>query len=215
MPPPATHHQMSTTTGDTVEHIVLFKAKPDADPSAVAAMVNGLNSLSSLDSVLHLTAGPLLRCKSDSLTFTHMLHARYRSKDDLRAYSLHPNHVSVVQESKPVLDDIMAVDWLTDAAAAALTPRPGSAMRVRLLKLKEGLGEEEKAGILGLFGNTNFQLSFGENFSPDRAKGYSIGSIAFYPGLGELEVDGNSEIMEVGKDLAESEVVLDFLIPLP
>ncbi|KAM7253690.1 hypothetical protein ACFE04_021844 [Oxalis oulophora] len=75
-------------------------------------MLTSLNGLFSLDQITHIVAAPLIRTGSD---FTHMLHSRYTSKEDLAAYSSHPNHVSVVKDSVlPNCDDIMAVDWVGD-----------------------------------------------------------------------------------------------------
>ncbi|CAK9141005.1 unnamed protein product [Ilex paraguariensis] len=202
---------MSTSTTPNhhiIEHVVLFKAKPSAEPTRINAMVNGLNSLTSLNQVLHLTAGPLLRTRSQSLSFTHILHTRYKSKTDLAEYSAHPSHVGVVNEFvKPIVDDIMAFDWVNDDVTCPVVVKPGSAMRVSLLKLKEGLEENEKEKILGVIGGLKSkfglidQLSFGENFSPDRAKGYSIGSIGVFPGLSELEeLDSNAELVNEQKE---------------
>ncbi|KAA8523303.1 hypothetical protein F0562_009726 [Nyssa sinensis] len=206
-----------------VEHIVLFKVKPDTDPLKIDSMINGLNALNSLDQVLHLTTGSLLRTRSSSFNFTHMLHSRYKSKDDLNSYSAHPSHMAVVNESvRPICDDIMAVDWVADDLTGPVVPRPGSAMRVTFLKLKEGLGDKEKQEVLGVIGGIKEyfgsidQLSLGENFSPARAKGFSIASIAILPGLSELEaLDSNAELVnsqkEKARDLLESVIVLDYL----
>ncbi|KAL7598364.1 hypothetical protein Lser_V15G25507 [Lactuca serriola] len=208
-----------------VEHVVLFKVKPDVDSSKVAAMLSGLNGLTSLDLTVHLSAGQLLRSRSSSLTFTHMLHSRYRSKEDLREYAAHPEHVRVVTENiKPIIDDIMAVDWISNDAS--VSPKPGSAMRVSFLKLKENLGENEKARVLEVIGGIKDQfqsieqLSLGENFSHDRAKGYTIASIAVLPGAADLEaLDSNAELVKSQKekvrDSIESVLVVDYVIPPP
>ncbi|PON54835.1 Transcription regulator AsnC-type [Parasponia andersonii] len=215
------------TMAQTVEHIVLFKVRDDTDPSKVNAMVNGLSGLKSLDQVLHLSAGPLLRNRSSSLNFTHLLHSRYSSKDDLNAYSQHPSHVSVVKESVlPICEDIMAVDWVAYDLEGPVSQSPGSALRVTFLKLKEHLGEETKSEILGvikgikdMFGQIN-QLTFGENFSPGRAKGYSIASLAVFPSPSELEaLDSNEELVNLQKEKVrehlESVVVVDYLVSSP
>ncbi|KAI3524799.1 hypothetical protein L1887_03463 [Cichorium endivia] len=207
---------------EIIEHVVLFKVKSDAESSKVAAMVSGLNGLSSLDLTVHLSFGQLLRSRCSSLTFTHMLHSRYRSKEDLRAYAVHPEHVRVVNENKPIIDDIMAVDWISNGAS--VSPKPGSAMRVTFLKLKENLGEDEKARVLEVIGGikdqfqTIEQLSLGENFSHDRAKGYTIASIAVLPGPADLEaLDSNVEVVNLQKekigDSLEGVVVVDYVIP--
>lgn len=203
-----------------IEHIVLFKIKPDAQTSAVNAMISNLNGLISLDPVLFLTAGPLARAISlSSLTFTHMLHSRYGSKPDLTSYSDHPAHVSaVVNYVTPVIDDKMAVDWISDFTDSITVP-PGSAIRVTLLKLKEGLGESVKNEVLGVLEGIRYeipsieQLTVGENFSPGRGKGFSIGSLAVFKGTSELEaVNWEPEMAKV-REFLDDEMVLDYVVP--
>ncbi|KAF1887625.1 hypothetical protein Lal_00040679 [Lupinus albus] len=213
------------TSSQTIEHIVLFKVKEDTDPSKVTAMVNGLNSLISLDQVLHLSVGPIFRNRSSSFTFTHLLHSRYNSKQDLESYSAHPNHLSVVKGSVlPIVDDIMAVDWIADDLTGDLVPPQGSAIRVSFLKLKENVGDQVKDEVIGVIKGIpdNFkgisQLSVGENFSPARAKGFSIASLAVFPGTSELEaVDSNPELVNYQKDKVrgylENVLVLDYVVP--
>ncbi|GKE48029.1 stress-response A/B barrel domain-containing protein UP3-like protein [Tanacetum coccineum] len=204
-----------------IEHVVLYKVKPDADSSKVAAMVNGLNSLTSLNLTLHVSAGKLLRSRSSS--FTHMLHTRYRSMDDLSKYRLHPEHLRLRMETvKPIVDDVMAVDWISTCGNGSVSPKPGSAMRVALLKLKDSLNENERGEVLELVGGIRDQFemiqqySSGENFSHDRAKGYTIASIAVLPGLDDLEAM-DSLIDHVYKpkvkDLIETELVVHYVCP--
>ncbi|XP_058728145.1 stress-response A/B barrel domain-containing protein UP3-like, partial [Vicia villosa] len=140
----------SSTQTKTIEHIVLFKVKENSEPSKLTSMVNGLSSLISLDQVLHLTTGPLLRNRSTALTFTHMLHSRYKSKEDLEAYSTHPSPIGVVRGSiLPIIDDLMAVDWVAeDIDSGELVPNPGSAIYVTFLKLKEGVFNDEVLKII-------------------------------------------------------------------
>ncbi|KAL2553800.1 Stress responsive alpha-beta barrel domain protein [Forsythia ovata] len=208
-----------------VEHVVLFKVKPDADPSAVNAMISNLNGLTSLDPVFHLKAGPIARTRSSSLSFTHMLHSRHRSKPDLGSYSDHPAHISVVTNYvRPIIDDVMAVDWVSDDITGSLTVPPGSAMRVTFMKLKEGVEESGKNEILKVVKGIKQkfpsieQLSVGENFSPGRAKGFSIGSIAVFKGVNELEaLDSESELANEQKDKVreylDGVLVLDYVVP--
>lgn len=119
----------------------------------------------------------------------------------------------------------MAVDWVVNDLAGPVAPPDGSAMRVTFLKMKEGLGEKEKGQVLEVVGGIGSkfpsikQLTFGENFC-DRAKGYSIASLAVFPGLSELDgLDSNSELVNSQKDKArdflESVLVLDYVIPTP
>lgn len=208
-----------------IEHIVLLKAKPDAGPSAVDAMLRNLNGLASLDSVLHISAGPVASCRSASLTFTHLLHARYRSKSDLASYTDDSAHVHVVVNYvKPTVDDIMAVDWVADDFSGPAAPPPGSALRLTVLKLKEEAGEKGKEEILGIVRGIKDkfdsieQLTAGENFSMERSKGFSIASIAVVKGEKELEALGaGSEFVNEQKDKAreflDGVVVVDFPVP--
>ncbi|KAL6220931.1 hypothetical protein ACLB2K_008684 [Fragaria x ananassa] len=216
----------SSAAQSVVEHIVLFKLKDNTDPSKVNAWVDGLNALSSLDLTLHLTAGPLLRIRSSPFAFTHLLHSRYKSKDDLAAYAVHPTHISVVKEGLPFCDDLMAVDWIADGLTGPVGLSPASAIRVTVLKLKEELGEAAKGevleaikGIKGKFGEVG-QVTVGENFSPGRAKGYSIASVAVFKGVKEMEeVDSKEELAKPEKDkiteYLDNVVVVDYVVPSP
>ncbi|KAL2338774.1 hypothetical protein Fmac_013220 [Flemingia macrophylla] len=194
----AARPSVKMTSTKTVEHIVLFK-------------------------VLHLSVGPLLRNRSSSFTFTHMLHSRYNSKEDLQAYSAHPSHVSVVKAHVlPIVDDIMALDWLADGLST-LVPSQGSAIRLSFLKLKEAAPKDPVLAVVGGIPDSFNQISefsFGENFSPARAKGFSIASLAVFPGLSELDAaDSNQELVNYQKDKVrdhiESVVVVDYVVPPP
>ncbi|KAL6222034.1 hypothetical protein ACLB2K_005426 [Fragaria x ananassa] len=216
----------SSAAQSVVEHIVLFKLKDNTDPSKVNAWVDGLNALSSLDLTLHLTAGPLLRIRSSPFAFTHLLHSRYKSKDDLAAYAVHPTHISVVKESLPFCDDIMAVDWIADGLTGPMGLSPASAIRITVLKLKEELGEAAKGevleaikGIKGKFGEVG-QVTVGENFSPGRAKGYSIASVAVFKGVKEMEeVDSKEELAKLENDKVteylDNVIVVDYVVLSP
>ncbi|XP_030551894.1 stress-response A/B barrel domain-containing protein UP3 [Rhodamnia argentea] len=220
---------LSTTTmsasGQLIEHIVLFKAKDGTDPSLVNAMVSSLNGLVSLDPVLHLTAGPVLQTRSSLFAFTHMLHSRYRSKDDLAAYSAHPSHMGVVKECVlPICEDIMAVDWVADCVPETLVPPPGSAIKVSFLKLKEGLGNGAKNEVMGVIEGIKDgfakieQVTCGENFSPARAKGFSIASLAVFRSVEEMEAAAADEEAvnlrkEKVREYLDGVIVVDYMVP--
>lgn len=104
-----------------------------------------------------------------------MLLTRYRSMDYLRQYRVDHEHVGLRMENvKPIIDDVMAVDWISNST------KPGSAMRVAFLKLKDSLSENEKAEVLELVGGIRGQFemieqfSSGDKFSHNRAKGTFI-----------------------------------------
>ncbi|XP_047148111.1 stress-response A/B barrel domain-containing protein UP3-like [Vigna umbellata] len=105
--------------------------------------------------------------------------------------------VTVIKENL-FLDDIMVVDWVTDGLSN-LVPPPGSALCVNFLKLKEGAVGDEVLGVVrGILENFKqiSEFSFGENFSPGRAKGFTISSLAVFAGPAKLEVvDSNKELV--------------------
>ncbi|KAG2394506.1 Stress-response A/B barrel domain-containing protein [Vigna angularis] len=105
--------------------------------------------------------------------------------------------VTVIKENL-FLDDIMVVDWVTDGLSN-LVPPPGSALCVNFLKLKEGAVGDEVLGVVrGILENFKqiSEFSFGENFSPGRAKGFTISSLAVFVGPTKLEVvDSNKELV--------------------
>ena len=224
----------SQSQSEAIEHIVLFKVKDEAEPSKVKAWLDALNGLSSLDQVAQLTAAPLIQTtttasSATSLNFTHILHSRYNSKQDLKAYIIHPRHESAVKDhGLLIVQDIMAFDWVAPDLHLAVTPKPkpGSAIRVSFFKLKEEEEDVKKTEILGVLKETKdglllgqqkqiSEFSYGENFSPERSRGYSLAYLAVFPGHRELE-DSNEELGKLKdkfKDFVESEVVVDFLIP--
>lgn len=116
----------------------------------------------------------------------------------------------MVNANKLVMDDIMAVDWISNGAIVFIDA--GKVMRVSLLKLKD---ENEKSRVLDVIrSSVNDELiSVGENFSLDRAKGYSIASVVVFSGVEELEkMNENVELAKV-KEFIESELVVDYVVP--
>ncbi|KAJ0487981.1 putative stress responsive alpha-beta barrel [Helianthus annuus] len=198
-----------------VEHIVLLSFKPDVDSTKVETMINEVNALASLNFTLHLSVGKIIRCTSTSPNFSHIVHCRFRSTDDLQAYNQHPEHLRVLKNAQPLLDDFIVVDFLSDGGCDSL--KPGSVMRVTLLKLKENLVEHDKGKLVeelkSQFKRTD-DISVGESLANEMSKGYSIGVIAFYPDLEAIDSDAALHESEV-KDLIESEIVVDYVVPLP
>lgn len=208
-----------------VEHIVLFKVRDSTDPSKIEAMITNLRSLISLDIATHLTAGPVLGCRSAAahdLGFTHLLYSRYRTKADLATYADHPSHLSVVKANViPICDDIMAVDWVADVDVDA-APLPGSLVRLTLAKPREGIASVEIIRAIDDVRASvpdSVKVSYGENFSPARAKGYEVGFISVFPGVDEVDaIEGNEEVVkqkEKLKPLLESVIVVDYLVSSP
>jgi len=199
-----------------VEHVVLVKVKDGTEPTKVNAMVDALNSLASIDGVLHLTAGPLLR-NGPTTAFTHMLHSRYPSKDHLYAYNAHPSHIAAVTSFLfPIYDDMMVVEWVPGKATLKM-PAKGSSLRVRFLKLKGGddhdkVKDEVLSVVRGMDEDVG-EFSCGENISPERAKGFSIASLTVFPGQKEVESVEMEEGLVKVVEHVEDVVVVDYVLP--
>ncbi|CAH9065953.1 unnamed protein product [Cuscuta europaea] len=208
-----------------VEHVVLVRVKTEVEHSKINDMVNNLYNLSSLPQVLHLTTGPVLRTQSPTLSFTHLLHSRYESTSDLEEYNTHPLHLSAVKNFLfPVIDDIMVADWIADDFAGSVEVGPGSIIRVKLLKLKEGLSENERTEIVDVTKRLKQkismidQLTVGENIVQARTKGFSIASIGVFGGLGAVHaLDAQSAALNDQKDgvrgFVDDIVVVDYAVP--
>ncbi|GAB4853120.1 hypothetical protein Ancab_017304 [Ancistrocladus abbreviatus] len=218
---------MSTEpSGSIVEHLVLFNINDDEDPTNVNNLVNGLVSLNSLDQVLYLTAGPILRIRSSPLKLTHLIHARYRSKEDLSSYTTHPAHVKVAVElALPICVDNIVSDWAVDSLDGPVVPHPNRAMRVTFFKFKEGM-EEKKDEILEELGKIKKslgvfeQVSFGGNFNIERGKGYGLGSLVIFPDLNELDAceeyeDAMRKTIERFKASLDGYIAVDYVVPRP
>ncbi|XP_058113754.1 stress-response A/B barrel domain-containing protein UP3-like [Magnolia sinica] len=208
-------------SSQTVEHLVLFRVKPNTHPSKIDDMISGLNSLSSLPSVVYMTAVPISRSQSHPFNFTHVVHGRFKTKSDLDSYAAHRAHRKVAKLSfLPICDEYLIADWVSEIDGPAV-PRPGSTLRITLLKPKEGLGDGSKKQILNVVGGirNSFpeidQVSFGENFSTIGHNGFTVGSISIFSGPKEIDVlDSTVEMQKVkARALVESVVVVDYEIP--
>ncbi|CAI8589776.1 unnamed protein product [Vicia faba] len=221
----------STPHSQGIEHIVLIKVKENTESSKVNVMITEMQSLVTLEQVRHLTLGPILTNNEtistmiplSELRYTHLFHSRYDSEEDLQTYNDHSKHINAVRGFIfPICDDLLVIDWIAGDVALPPHPSPGTAFRVSFLKLKE---EKEKDGevkeevfraIRGIKESVEgvSYVSYGENISPARAKGFSIASLVVFPGREELEsVDAGEGLVEV-KEHLESVVVVDYVVPL-
>lgn len=211
---------MDSLPSKVVEHVVFFNVKEGTPAEKVNAWISGLQGLNSLDQVLQLTAGPASRFSSGTYKYTHALHSRYKDKQSLAEYSGHPQHVHVVNIGLPILDDVFGVDWEADLGGFVM-PSYG-AIRVAVLKPKEGFAEEHRTelveiltGYKDMFSSV-MQVSFGENFSPARAKGFTWAFLLLFPGAKELEeLNTNEEHIKIQNEkvlpLLENIMVLEYI----
>lgn len=99
-----------------LEHLVFIKTKADTRAEDVRNIIDSLNALRGvIPGVKEMRAG--LNLSERSKGFNIGLRVRVCNEQDLIAYQSHPAHVSVVEKKiKPVLEDIMAVDYLHEHA---------------------------------------------------------------------------------------------------
>jgi hypothetical protein len=93
-----------------IEHIVLFKLKPDAPADAGERMLERLRGLGSSPRIVELTCGVNFSARSQG--FTHGLLVRFRTRADLEAYAVDPEHQKVIAEAiRPVVESVLALDY--------------------------------------------------------------------------------------------------------
>ncbi len=94
-----------------VEHIVLFKWKPEATPEQIAQAADGLRELKGMvPNILDLSVGENFTERAKG--FTHGLVVRFPDKAALDVYGPHPAHQHVVQTLiNPIREDILALDY--------------------------------------------------------------------------------------------------------
>jgi peroxin-10 len=211
---------MSAPVATPIEHIVLIKARPEvASSGAATAMVSALQALATqVPGLAYIHAGPVLRLRSpaaEALGPTHLLHSRYAAKPDLAAYAAHPAHVAAVQAHVlPNALDTAAVDWV-NVAPSASPVAPGNAVRLTLAKANEGVEPAQVVEAMAAADARGAKASFGENFSPARAKGYQIGMVAVFGSVEELDaVEGDGKVEEAKaavRPLLDEVLVLDFV----
>lgn len=94
-----------------VDHLVLFKLKPDATPEQKEAMRAGLLSLRErVPGILDLTCG--LNFSDRAAGHEIGLVVRLESRAALEGYIPHPAHREVVERDvRPIMESIIVVDY--------------------------------------------------------------------------------------------------------
>ena len=191
-----------------IEHVVLLKLKEGVAEAQAEAMVSALRGLKCLPSVIHITAGKNNRynsgISSGDESFSHALHSRYYSKEDLESYANDPLHLEVIKyHTAPIVEDRIAIDWETELEEPELASS-GSVGAVRIVAMRPSSGPSVShlVDVFSAF-EAQFrsikQVSFGTNFST-RSKGYEFGYVALLPNLHELsELSQNEEYVNVHK----------------
>ncbi len=94
-----------------IEHIVLFKWKPEATAEQINTAVEGLRGLKALlPEILELTIGENFTDRSQG--YTHGLVVRFADKAGLESYGPSDAHQYVVKNLiTPIRIDVLAVDY--------------------------------------------------------------------------------------------------------
>jgi hypothetical protein len=94
-----------------LEHIVLFRFKPETTDSTKQQIVAELMALKGkVPSILDISAGPNFSERNQG--FEYGLVVRFADRQGLDIYQVHPAHQAIVQELiRPALADILAVDY--------------------------------------------------------------------------------------------------------
>ena len=79
-----------------IDHLVLFTARDDAPPGDMEDLLATFQRLKgSIPGIVDLTIGENFSERSGG--YTHGLFARFQTRDDLRSYLEHPEHLSAVE----------------------------------------------------------------------------------------------------------------------
>ncbi len=94
-----------------IEHLVLFKWKPETSTEKISEVMAHLKALKGkIPGIIDLSCGENFSERSQG--FQHGLVVKFENKAALDAYMPHPIHQEVVQNLiKPILADILAVDY--------------------------------------------------------------------------------------------------------
>ncbi len=95
-----------------LEHIVLFKLKPETTEAEEAELIRRLRDLKhQIPGIIELTAGRNVRDISHG--YTVGLIVRLRDVDALEAYRAHPAHQEILKYIEQVTETRLAVDYYT------------------------------------------------------------------------------------------------------
>lgn len=109
-------HSNETAKSDKVyRHFVMFKFQEQATEAQVQEIVEAFGALKNkVDSIVAYEHGTDVSPENLSKGFTHCFLVTFASKKDLEAYLPHPAHQEFVSKLKPILDDVMVVDYWAD-----------------------------------------------------------------------------------------------------
>ncbi len=98
-----------------LRHLVLLNFKDDADEAKVEEIVEAFGNLpNEIDEIHDFEWGREDSVENLTKGFTHCFLVTFKSQEDLKAYLPHPAHLGFVKILKPVLEDVLVVDYWTN-----------------------------------------------------------------------------------------------------
>lgn len=102
-----------------VDHIVLLKLRSDVTDDQIQALHDGVASLAQIDGVDSVTVGRMfvedwMQDRRGDQGINYGIRVRLASKESLKEYQSHPDHVRVIRENiAPLLHaPVLAYDWV-------------------------------------------------------------------------------------------------------
>lgn len=93
-------------------HVVLFKFKDDATKEQIDEIVTAFGQLEDqIDTIIAYEHGTDISPEKLAKGFTHCFLVTFESDDDLKAYLPHPAHQAFTKKLKPILADVLVVDF--------------------------------------------------------------------------------------------------------
>ncbi len=97
-------------------HLVLFKFKEDATKEQIDQIVTAFGNLKNeIDTILGYEYGTDVSPEKLAKGFSHCFLVTFRNKKDLEAYLPHPAHQAFTVKLKPILADVLVVDYWTES----------------------------------------------------------------------------------------------------
>lgn len=93
-----------------VEHLVLFKMKPDATTADEDKLLASLHELTAIETVVELSCGRNFSARSQGHALA--LRVLFKSREDLQTYQDHPLHQQALKEViLPVIELVTVADY--------------------------------------------------------------------------------------------------------
>ncbi len=97
-------------------HVVLFKFKEEATKEQIDQIVVEFGNLKNqIDTVLGFEYGTDVSPEKLAKGFSHCFLVTFRNKKDLEAYLPHPAHQAFTAKLKPILADVLVVDYWAES----------------------------------------------------------------------------------------------------